>query len=132
MSLNLGQSIHPGQTDEETRIAGSEISEGDAVTIDSSDEIVRATDADVVYGIAGDDHVTDGYQTGDSVPVITQGPVVANVASGTSPAAELSVTTETTPATLGAGDSVKGIVSKHPEGQGQQDEIPDGAAHVDV
>lgn len=132
MTLNLGQSKHPGQTDEETRIAGEAISEGDAVTINSSDEVVQATDGDVVYGIAGDDHVTDGYQTGDALTVITQGPVVASVASGTGPAAELTVTTATTPGTLGTGDSVKGIVTKHPEGQGQKDDIPDGAAHVDV
>jgi len=131
MSLNLGQSLHPSQTDEETRLAAEAISEGDAVTLNSSGEVVAATDTDVVYGIAGDDHEQDGYAAGDHLTVITQGPVVANVATGTGPAAELTVVTATSPAKLGVGDSSKGIVSKHAEGEGPE-EIPSGAAHVDV
>lgn len=131
MSLNLGQSLHPGQTDEETRVAGEAIAEGDAVTINSSDEIVKSTDTNgVVYGVAGDDHVTDGYVAGDFLTVITAGPVVANVAAGVGPAVELAGSV--TAGELAAGDSAKALVTKHPEGVGQEGDIPDGSAHVDV
>jgi hypothetical protein len=129
MSLNLGQSLHPSQTDEETRLAAEAISEGDAVTLNSSGEVLAAGDTDVVYGVAGDDHEQDGYEAGDHLTVITQGPAVANVATGVGPAVE--VGGSTTAGELAAGSSVKGIMTKHAEGEGPE-EIPSGAAHVDV
>jgi hypothetical protein len=129
MSLNPGQSLHPDQTDEETRVAAEAVSEGDAVTLNSSGEVLAATDTDVVYGIAGDDHISDGYQQGDELGVVTQGPVVANVSTGVGPAVELAGTV--TAGELAAGDSSKGIVSKFAEGEGPE-QIPDGFAHVDV
>jgi len=129
MSLNLGQSLHPSQTDEETRLAAEAVSEGDAVTLNSSDEIVTATDGDVIYGVAGDDHEQDGYEAGDHLTVITQGPVVANVATGVGSTVELG--SSTTAGELAAGSSVKGLMTKFSEGEGPE-EIPSGAAHVDV
>jgi hypothetical protein len=129
MALNPGQSRHPDQTDEETRVAAEAVDEGDAVALNASDEVVAATDGSVVYGVAADDHLSDGYTDGDTLGVVTQGPVVANVASGTDGGVELAGST--TAGELAAGDSSKGIVSKFSEGAGPE-EIPDGFAHVDV
>jgi hypothetical protein len=129
MSLNPGQSLHPDQTGEETRVAAEAVSEGDAVTLNSSGEVLAATDTDVVYGIAADDHITDGFSAGDEIGVVTQGPVVANVSNGIGPAVELAGTA--TAGELAAGDSSKGIISKFAEGEGPA-AIPDGFAHVDL
>jgi hypothetical protein len=130
MSLNPGQTRHPDQTDIETREAAEAISEGDAVTLNASGEVLAASDTTTVYGVAGDDHICDGYEPGDEVSVITQGPVVANVASGVDPAVELAGST--TAGELAAGDSAKGIVTKNAEGADLKESIPDGFAHVDV
>jgi hypothetical protein len=129
MALNPGQSLHPDATDEETREAAEVVEEGDAVTLNSSGLVIKATDTDTVYGVAGDDHQKTGYESGDYLTVIHSGPVVANVAAGVAPATELAGTA--TAGQLGAGDSSKGIVSKFAEGGGPE-AIPDGYAHVDI
>lgn len=129
MSLNPGQSLHPEQTGEQTRLAAEPIAEGDAVTTNASDEILPAGDTDVVLGIAGDDHISDGYAAGDHLSVVTQGPVVANVAAGV--ASSVEVAGSTTAGELAAGDSSQGIVTQFSEGAGPED-IPDGFAVVNV
>jgi len=93
------------------------------------DSLWTATDGDVIYGVAGDDHEQDGYEAGDHLTVITQGPVVANVATGVGSTVELG--SSTTAGELAAGSSVKGLMTKFSEGEGPE-EIPSGAAHVDV
>jgi hypothetical protein len=85
MSLNPGQSLHAAACSE-TRTAAEAINEGDAVALNSNGEVLAAGDSDVVYGIAGDDHVSDGYEDGDEMAVVYSGPVVANVASAITPA----------------------------------------------
>lgn len=131
MSLNPGQSLHPGSTCEETRVAAEALSEGDAVALDSNGEVVRADDTNdpVVYGVAGDDHAEAGYDAGDRVPVVYSGPVVANVASGVAPGVELGA--GATEGQLAAGSSAKGLMTKYGEGSGPES-IPAGYAHVDV
>jgi hypothetical protein len=134
MSLNPGQSLHPDGTHEETRTAAEALDEGDAVALDSNGELVAADDTDnpTVYGVVGDDHITDGYETGDKATVIFDGPVVANVASGVG--AGVAVGSSATDGQLAVGDSAKGIVTKFAEGEGPNDgrTAPDGFAHVDV
>jgi hypothetical protein len=128
MSLNPGQSLHASACSE-TRTAAEPIDEGDAVALNASGEVVPATDTDVVYGVAGDDHVSDGYAAGDDMAVVFSGPVVANVAAGVAPGVEL--TGSTTAGQLAAGSGAKTVVSKFAEGGGPE-QIPDGFAHVDI
>jgi|APHM01.1.fsa_nt_gi hypothetical protein len=130
MALNPGQTRHPDQTDIETREAAEAVSEGDAVTLNSSGEVLAAGDTDTIYGVAGDDHISDGYEAGDEVSVVTQGPVVANVATGVGPSVELAGSA--TAGELAAGDSAKALVTKTAEGANLKESIPDGFAHVDV
>jgi hypothetical protein len=130
MSLNPGQSPRPAQTDEQTRLAAEPIAEGDAVTTNASDEVLPAGDTDVVLGVAGDDHILDnGYSEGDNLTVITQGPVVANVAAGVGSSVE--VAGSTTAGELAAGDSAQGIVTEFAEGVAKED-IPAGFGVVNV
>jgi len=131
MGLNPGQSLHPDSTGEETRTAAESLSEGDAVALDSNNELVKAdgTDDPVVYGVVADDHTQDGYSAGDKAGVVFQGPVVANVASGVGAGVE--VGSGATDGQLAAGGSAKGIMTKHAEGEGPGD-VPAGFAHVDV
>jgi hypothetical protein len=131
MGLNPGQSLHPDSTGEETRTAAESLSEGDAVALDSNNELVKAdgTDDPVVYGVVADDHTQDGYAAGDKVGVVFQGPVVANVASGVG--AGVAVGSGATDGQLAAGDSAKGLMTKYAEGEGPGD-VPAGFAHVDV
>jgi hypothetical protein len=92
--------------------------------------VLPAGDTDVVLGVAGDDHILDdGYSAGDHLTVITQGPVVANVAAGVGSSVE--VAGSTTAGELAAGDSAQGIVTHFSEGAGPE-EIPDGFAVVNV
>jgi hypothetical protein len=130
MTLNPGQTLYPDSVDAETRVAAEAIDEGDAVTLNSSGEVLAAGDTDVVVGIAGDDHISDGYQSGDALTVIKAGAsVVANVATGTGPAAALGGST--TAGELAAGSSEKGIITSNAEGEGPES-IPDGFAFVDL
>lgn len=134
MSLNPGQSLHPDGTHEETRTVAEALSEGDAVALDSNGELVAAdgTNNPTVYGVVGDDHITDGYEAGDKATVITDGPVVASVASGVG--AGVAVGSGATDGQLATGDSTKGLMTKYAEGEGPNDgrTAPDGFAHVDV
>jgi len=131
MSLNPGQSLHPGSTCEETRDAAEAMMEGDAVALDSNGELVTAdgTGDPVVYGVVGDDHAQGGYEAGDKAPVVYAGPVVANVASGVGAGVE--VGSGGTEGQLAAGGSAKGVMTKYAEGEGPES-IPAGYAHVDV
>jgi hypothetical protein len=131
MSLNPGQSLHPDATDEETREVAEPLDEGDAVALDGNGLLVAAdgTDNPTVYGVIGDDHVSDGYVAGDEATVITQGPVVANVASNIGAGVEVGA--GSTDGVLVAGSTAKGIVTKFAEGAGPEG-IPPGTAHVDV
>jgi hypothetical protein len=131
MSLNPGQSLHPDATDEETREVGAALEEGDAVALDGNGLLVPAdgTNNPTVYGVVGDDHISDGYVAGDEATVITQGPVVANIESNTGAGVE--VGSGGTTGVLAAGGSAKGLMTKFAEGGGPED-IPPGTAHVDV
>jgi hypothetical protein len=131
MSLNPGDSIRPDATDRETRAAAEAMDYGDAVSLDSNDELVKAdgTDNPSVYGVVGNDHTEDAVSAGDSVEVITSGPVVANVASGVGSA--VAVGSGPTDGQLATGDSTKGLMTMYSEGEGPRD-IPAGFAHVDV
>jgi hypothetical protein len=131
MSLNPGQSLHPDATDEETREVGEPIDEGEAVALDGNGLLVAAdgTDNPDVYGVIGDDHVTEGYEAGDEATVITQGPVVARVESNTG--AGVPVGAGATDGVLVPAVSTKGLMTKFAEGGGPE-EIPPGTAHVDV
>jgi hypothetical protein len=131
MSLNPGQSLHPDATDEETREVAEPLDEGAAVALDGNGLVVAAdgTDNPTIYGVIGDDHVTEGYEAGDEATVITQGPVVARVESNTG--AGVAVAAGATDGVLAAGDSVKGLITKFAEGAGPEG-IPPGTAHVDV
>jgi len=134
MSLNPGQSLHPDATHEETRVAAEPLAEGDAVALDSNGELVTAdgTDNPTVYGVAGDDHTQDGYEAGDYVSVIYDGPVVASVAAGVG--AGVALGAGATEGQLASGSSAKGIVTKYAEGGGPRDgrTAPNGFAHVDI
>jgi hypothetical protein len=130
MSLNPGQTLHPNSVDEETRVAAEAIDEGDAVTLNASGEALAAGDSDVIVGIAGDDHITDGYEQDDTLTIIKAGMnVVANVATGVGPATALGGST--TAGELAAGSSEKGIITSNTEGEGPES-IPDGFAFVDL
>lgn len=132
MSLEPGQS-HKGDAQmTETRTAAEALSPGDAVALDSNDELVTAdgTTDTVVYAVAGYNRDGADYAAGDKVKVTTAGPVVAKVASGTAGGVELGPSA--TEGELAAGSSPRGIVSSYAEGAapGGIPDIPDGYAHI--
>jgi hypothetical protein len=128
MALNPGQALSVESVDSETRVAAEAIDEGDAVTFNASGEALAAGDTDVIYGIAGGDHISDGYEAGDTLQVITAGAnVVANVASGVTPVTALGGST--TAGELAAGSSERGIIASRAEGEGPES-IPDGFGFV--
>jgi len=133
MSLEPGQSHKGDAQDTETRTAAEALSAGDAVALDSNDELVTADDTTdtTVYGIVGYNG-GDGYEAGDTVQVTYSGPVVANVASGVGGGVELGVSA--TEGELASGTSVKGIMTMYAEGAAPSGipDIPAGYAHVDV
>lgn len=131
MSLMPGQS-HKGDAQmTETRTAAEALSPGDAVALDSNDELVTAdgTTDTVVYGVAGPNRGED-YEAGDDVLVTYSGPVVANVASGTAGGVE--VGSSGTEGQLAAGTSVKGILTMYAEGAAPVGipDVPAGYGHV--
>lgn len=131
MSLEPGQS-HKGDAQmTETRTAAEALAPGDAVALDSNDELVTAdgTTDTVVYGVAGYNR-GDDYAAGDDVLVTHTGPVVANVAADTAGGVE--VGSSGTEGQLAAGTSVKGILTMYAEGTAPAGipDIPDGYGHV--
>ena len=131
MSLEPGQS-HKGDAQmTETRTAAEALSAGDAVALDSNDELVAAdsTTNTVVYGVAGYNRGED-YAAGDDVLVTYSGPVVAKLAADT--AAGVEVTSSGTDGELAAGTSARGILTMYTEGTAPAGipDVPDGYGHV--
>jgi len=133
MSLEPGQSHKDEARLTETRVAAEAISEGDAVALDSNDELVPANSgqSEVVYGVAGYNRGED-YAGGDLVKVTTLGPVVANVAADIAGGVELAASA--TDGELAAGSGPKGIMSMYSEGSSKLGEeipaVPTDYAHV--
>jgi len=136
MSLEPGQSHKGDATHTETRVAAETISPGDAVALDSNDELIAANSgsSDVAYGVAGYGKDGSDYASGDLVKVTFSGPVVANVAGGVAGGVEVSEST--TDGQLAAGSGAKGILTMYAEGSSKLGEeipsVPSGYAHVDL
>lgn len=134
MSLEPGQSVKDEARMTETRVAAEALSPGDAVALDSNDELIPANSgsSEVVYGVAGYGKDGSDYADGDLVKVTTLGPVVANVAADISGGVELGPST--TDGQLDAGTSVKGIMSMYAEGSSKLGEeipsVPTDYAHI--
>jgi len=124
MSLEAGQSPKGDAQMTETRIAAETISPGDAVALDSNDELIPANSgsSEVVYGVAGYGKDGSDYAAGDLVKITTAGPVVANVASGVAGGVE--VGPSTTDGQLAAGTSVRGLITMYAEGASGSNNVP--------
>lgn len=124
MSLNAGQSPKGDAQMTETRTAAETISPGDAVALDSNDELIPANSgsSEVVYGVAGYGKDGSDYASGDLVKVTVGGPVVASMASGVAGGVE--VGPSTTDGQLAAGTSVKGILTMYAEGSNGANNVP--------
>lgn len=134
MSLEPGQSHKDEARLTETRTAAETLSPGDAVALDSNDELIPANSgsSEVVYGIAGYGKDGSDYSSGDLVKVTVLGPVVGNVAADVSGGVELGPST--TDGQLAAGTSVKGIMTMYGEGSSKLGEeipsVPTDYAHI--
>lgn len=124
MSLEPGQSPKGDAQHTETRIAAETISPGEAVALDTNDELVLAdtNNEATVYGVA--DYNTDGsdHSSGDLVRITVSGPVVAKLAADV--AAGQEVTSSATPGELGTGTSAKGILTMYTEGEAGSNDVP--------
>jgi len=101
----LGDAAYGSDPGQITYEADEAISAGDAVTIDSTNQLLQAansgdTNTDVI-GIAAED-ATDG----DNIAVYVEGRVVANVASGVTAGEELAASTTDGELAAGTGDLV--------------------------
>jgi len=87
MSKELGDSWTSGggQLTRTVESDGTAVNVGDAVSIDDSDQVSAAGDADNLYGVvagpANNDTDIDNLSAGDELTVVVHGPVIANVAS---------------------------------------------------
>lgn len=84
MSKELGDSWTSGpQLTRTVESDGTNLSEGDAVTIDASQQVGPTGDGDDLYGVVAgpSDDATDlsNLSAGDDVVVVVHGPVIANV-----------------------------------------------------
>lgn len=133
MSLEPGQSHKDDGIITETRTAAEPLSAGDAVALNASDELVTADDTNdtEVVGVVGYNH-DDGYSQGDRVRIVSQGIVVANVATGVGGGVALGPSA--TEGELAAGSSTKGLMTAYAEGEapGGIPSVPDGFAHIYV
>jgi len=137
MALGPGQHFKGGAITD-TYQAAETVSPGDAVALDSNDEVVPANsgNSEVVVGIAGFNKDGSDYASGDDVLVTISGPVVANVASGVAGGVE--VAASATDGELAAGSGPNGIMTLYSEGSSKFDEgnkdlnIDSGLAPVNV
>jgi hypothetical protein len=104
-NAELGDPAYGSDAGAITYEANEAITAGDAVTIDTTNQLLQAansgdTNTDVI-GIAGEDGVD-----GDEVTVYVSGRVVANVASGVTAGEELAASTTDGELAAGTGDLV--------------------------
>lgn len=116
-----GQQIKGGCITE-TYVAAETVSPGDAVALDSNDEVVPANsgNSEAVLGVAGFNKDGSDHADGDLVQVVVSGPVVANVASGAAGGVE--VAASATDGELAAGSGAKGIMTMFAEGSSKYNE----------
>jgi hypothetical protein len=121
MALGPGQHVKGGAVTD-TYTAAETVSPGDALALDTNDEVIPANsgDSEVVFGIAGYNKDGSDYASGDDVLVTLAGVVVANVASGVAGGVE--VAASGTDGELAAGSGPKGIMTAYSEGSAKFDE----------
>lgn len=86
MSKELGDAWTSGpQLTRTVESDGTALSVGDAVTIDSSDQVSATGDGDDIYGVvagpANDNTDMSSLSAGDELSVVVHGPVIGNVGS---------------------------------------------------
>lgn len=121
MALEPGQHAKGGAVTD-TYQAAETVSPGDALALDSNDEVVPANSgsSEVVFGVAGYNKDGSDYASGDDVLVTLSGVVVANVASGAAGGVE--VAASATDGELAAGSGAKGIMTLYSEGSAKFNE----------
>lgn len=118
MAIGPGQH-YKGGAETDTYVAAETVSPGDAVALDSNDEVLPANSgsSEVVVGIAGFNKDGSDYASGDDVLVTTGGRVLANVATGVAGGVE--VAASATDGELAAGSGPNGIMTLYSEQSGK-------------